>query len=190
MDAGSMVGPIIGGAMGTVGAIFGGVAGMKADKALSKLKDQDPVYEFAPYMRQRMALAQATLNSRAAGAAAAEQNIVQAQANTQAQVNRNATDSSMALMLAAAGQGQAMDAYGKLAVLDAQTGEQRRKEMGDVQDAATMEYRHVKDDEVRRWQDKVNIIMAQNAMRQAGAQNFINAGGAAASGASSAMSGM
>ena len=65
---GSMIGGISGMAMNTVGTIFGAVAGMKADKKLSKLLNENPSYTQSPYAKERYDLAKTLLNSRMAGA--------------------------------------------------------------------------------------------------------------------------
>ena len=54
---GSMIGGISGMAMNTVGTIFGAVAGMKADKKLSKLLNENPSYTQSPYAKERYDLA-------------------------------------------------------------------------------------------------------------------------------------
>ena len=54
--ASSMIGPIIQGAMGTVGTIFNSIAGIKADKKLSKLIKEDPKYTSSPYAAKHLPL--------------------------------------------------------------------------------------------------------------------------------------
>lgn len=167
----------VGGALGTIGTIFANVSADKARKRLQALEGVDPDYQQSPYAKQRLALAQATLNSRASGAAAFERNVAQTQANTNASVNRNATDSSQAIAAAMAGQGAANDAYGDLAVLEEQAGEVRQQRLAGAQDEMTKEHQADFDDNVRRWQDKVNIAMGRHALRQQQGQNLVALGG-------------
>jgi hypothetical protein len=182
-----LVGPIIGGALGTVGTIFGAVAGMKADKKLSQLQKEDPVYHGSPYAHQQLGLAQSLLNARMPGAAAQERNIYSNQANYLGQVNRNATDSSQALALAGMAQGQTNQAFNQLGIQEAQDYNNRLQNMNQAYGVATEDKRAVFDDRVRRWQDQVNILMAQNSMRQAGAQSISNLGGSMGSSMTGAM---
>ncbi len=186
----SMIGSVIGGAMGTVGTIFGAVAGMKADKKLSKLQREDPAYTESPYVKQRLSLAQALLNARMPGATAMEQNVYANQANTTSNLQRNATDSSQLLALGAGVQGQTNDAFGKLGLAEAGDYYNRLQNLVGAQEGATEEHRNLFDDALRRWQDKVNINQAQYAMRQQGAQNFINLGGSVGGSVSSMGGGM
>src|SRR5690349_10802410 len=97
----SMIGGISGTAMGTVGTIFGAIAGMKADKELSKLKDKDPIYTSSPYAQKKLGLAETLLNGRMPGASTSERGIYGTQANAMSGVTRNATDASQALAIAA-----------------------------------------------------------------------------------------
>lgn len=184
-----MIGTAIGGAFGSVGTIFGAVAGLKADKALSKLQKQDPVYGGSPEVASQYGLAQSLLNARMPGGVQAERNIYQTNSNTIGQVNRNATDASQALALAAGIQGRTNDAFTNLGTKEAQDYYNRLGNLNQATGAATEDRRAVFDDKVRRWQDQVNILMAQNAMRQAGAQSISNLGGSMAASAQGGMGG-
>jgi len=76
-----LIGSIVGGAMGTVGGIFSSIAGMKADKQLSKLIKENPAYTSSPYAANNLGLSQQLLNSRMAGMSARERNIQTSGAN-------------------------------------------------------------------------------------------------------------
>lgn len=187
---GSMIGGISGMAMNTVGTIFGAVAGIKADKKLSKLLEQDPTYTQSPYAKERYELAKTLLNSRMAGAATMERGIYGGAANAYGNIGRNTTDSSQALALAAGIQGQAGDQFTKLGQLE---GEDYYKKLGNLtgaQEGMTQEHKDLFDDAVRRWQDKVNINQAQYAMRQQGAKNINSYGDSMNSSLTSMGSGM
>ena len=185
-----MVGGISGMAMNTVGTIFGAVAGMKADKKLSKLQEQDPVYTHSPYVTERYNMAKNLLNSRMAGAATMERGISGAAGNAYGNIQRNTTDSSQALALMAGIQGQAGDQSTRLGQLE---GEDYYKKLGNLtgaQEGMTQESQNVFDDSVRRWQDKVNISQAQYAMRSQGAKNINSYGDSMNSSLTSMGSGM
>lgn len=177
----SMIGGISGTAMGTVGTIFGAIAGMKADKKLSKLLEQDPSYKQSPYAQERYDLAKTLLNSRMAGSATMERGIYGGAANAYGNIGRNTTDSSQALALASGIQGQAADQFTKLGIMENQDYGNKLNNLTGAQGMMNDEHHNLFDDEVRRWQDKVNVNQAQYAMRQAGAQSFVNLGGVASS---------
>ena len=171
-----MVGGVSGMAMNTVGTIFGAVAGMKADKKLSKLLNENPSYTQSPYAKERYDLAKTLLNSRMAGSATMERGIQSAAGNAYGNIQRNTTDSSQALAMMAGIQGQAGDQSVRLGQLE---GEDYYKKFGNLtgaQEAMTVEHKDMFDDTLRRWQDRVNVTMAQNAMRQQGAKNINNYG--------------
>lgn len=176
-----LIGTIVGGAMGTVGGIFSSIAGMKWDKEMSKLKEKDPRYTSSPYAAKTLGLAQTLLNSRMAGASAREKNIYGAGANAMGNINRNATDASQALAMGAAIQGQQNDAFGGLQMQEGQDYMNKLGNLNQANQGMTAEHDKLFDDEVRRWQDQVNIITAQYKARQAGGQSFTNMGGAAQS---------
>jgi len=187
---GSMIGGISGMAMNTVGTIFGAVAGMKADKKLDKLLEQDPTYTSSPYAAERYQLAKTLLNSRMAGAATMERGISGAAGNAYGNIQRNTTDSSQALAMMAGIQGQAGDQSARLGQLE---GEDYYKKLGNLtgaQEGMTQEHQNLFDDSVRRWQDKVNVAQAQYAMRKQGAKDINSYGDSMNSSLSSMGSGM
>lgn len=151
------------GVISGIGSMFGN---RKANKQMEKLLKLNPQYKANPLVAQQMGLAQTLLNARMPGAAAAERNIYQTQANTQANVNRNATDSSQALAMAAAGQGQANQAFSNLATQEAQDYQRRYGNLAQAQQGVINEDDKVFQDQVRRFQDMAQIRGAQNANRQ------------------------
>lgn len=148
----------------------------KANRRLEDLIKQNPQYQANPLAKQQLGLAQTLLNARMPGAAAAERNIYQNQANMMGQVNRNATDASQALALAAAGQGQANQAFGNLATQEAQDYQRRYGNLTNAQATQINEDDKVYQDSVRRFQDLAQIRGAQNANRQNTWSSFSNLG--------------
>lgn len=187
---GSMIGGISGMAMNTVGTIFGAIAGMKADKKLSKLLEQDPTYTSSPYAKERYDMAKNLLNSKMAGSATMERGIYGGAANAYGNIQRNTTDSSQALALAAGIQGQAGDQFDKLGQFEAQDYQQKLGNLTGAQEGMTQEHKDLFDDQVRRWQDKVNVNQAQYAMRMQGAKNINSYGDSMNSSLTSMGSGM
>lgn len=151
------------GLIGGVGKLFGN---RKANRRLEELMKLNPQYQANPLAAQQMGLAQTLLNARMPGAAAAEHNIYQSQANMIGQVNRNATDASQVLAMAAAGQGQANQAFGNLATQEAQDYQRRYGNLATAQQGVINEGDKVFQDQVRRFQDMAQIRGAQNANRQ------------------------
>lgn len=94
----------------------------KANRELGNLINQNPVYTQNPLVGQQFGMAKNLFNARMFGAPEEERNIYGANANFNANVQRNATDASQALALAAAGQGQADQAFSNL-----QTSEKQNK---------------------------------------------------------------
>lgn len=182
--AGSMIGTITGGAMGTVGGIFSSIAGMKWDKEMDKLKEKDPRYTSSPYAADNLGMAQTLLNSRMAGAANREKNILTSGANVRSGISRNATDASQALALMAGTQGQSDQSFNDLQMQEGQDAMMKQNNLFNANKDMTGEHDKLFDDEVRRWQDQVNMITAQYKARQAGGQSFTNMGGAAQAGMS------
>lgn len=171
MGAG-MIGGITSTAMGTVGTIFSAIAGMKADKKLSKLLEEDPKYAGSNYMKNMYGLAQNRLNGRMTGAAAAERNLYSNAGNTIAATNRMATDPSQAAAYALAAQGQADQGFENLAMNEAADYNNKYGQLNDASGAMLEEDRFKFDDELRRWQDKINTTMTQYKMRVKGGSDI------------------
>lgn len=170
------IGSAVGGALGTIGTIFANLEGDKTRRKLNRLQGEDPTYTESPYAKSRLGLASQLLNSRMPGATAMERNIQSNQANFNAQVDRNATGGSQALALAAAGQGETNNAFNQLGISEAQDYYRRVDNMNQANEGMTQEHTKSFDDNVRKWQDKVNILMARNAIRQQQGQNMTNLG--------------
>lgn len=151
------------GLIGGIGSMFG--AG-RANRKLEEMMRRNPAYQANPLAQQRLGLAQTLLNARMPGAASAERNIYQNQANQMAAINRGATDSSQVLAMAAAGQGQANQAFGNLAQQEAQDYQRRYGNLTNAQDFAVQEKDKEFQDQVRRYQDMVAIQGAKNQNTQ------------------------
>jgi len=179
--ASSMIGSIVGGAMGTVGTIFSSIAGMKADKQLSKLLKTDPEYTSSPYAASNLGMAQTLLNSRMAGAAARQNNILSSGANVRSGITRNATDSSQALAAMVGSQGQQDQSFNDLQMQEGQDAAMKQANLMGANNAMTAEHKDLFDDKVRRWQDQVNTTMTQYKMRQKGGSDWSQMGSSASS---------
>lgn len=167
---------IVGAALGVIGGIASNISGDKTRKKLEELGKTDPQYFESQYAKQKFGLAQSLLNARMPGSAATEKNIAVQQANTQGNVQRNATDSSQALALAAAGQGQADNAYQQAGVAENQDYMGRVQNYNQGAQGMVDENTKTYDDSVRRWQDQINITLQRHAIRQQQGQNMSNMG--------------
>ncbi len=106
--------------LGAIGGISKFIFGDKQSKLADQINPNYAAYQKSPYASQQLGIATNLFNGRMEGAGAMERNIAGAQANQMANIGRNATDSSTALALGSAAQGQANDAYGNLAIKEAQ----------------------------------------------------------------------
>lgn len=172
---------IVGAALGIVGGIASNISGDKTRKKLEELGKSDPQYMESQYAKQKFGLAQSLLNARMPGSAAVEKNIAGQQANTQGNVQRNATDSSQSLALAAAGQGQADNAYQQAGIAENQDYMGRVQNYNQGAQGMVDENTKTYDDSVRRWQDQVNIALQRHAIRQQQGQNMSNMGASVSS---------
>lgn len=166
----------VGAALGTVGTIGANLSGDKTRRELSRLGKNDPKYTESPIAKQRLGLAQTLLNARMPGAVAQERNIYGAQANQLANVNQNATDSSQALALSAGALGQTNEAFNQLGAAEAQDYYNRLANLTGAQEGMIREGDKLYQDQVRRWQDQVNISLARHGIRAQQGQNMSNLG--------------
>lgn len=170
------IGSLVGGVLGSVGAIASNLEGDKTRRRLLHMIGTDPKYEQSPYAKSRLGLATQLLNSRMPGATAMERNIYANQANFNSQVDRNATGGSQALALAAAGQGETNQAFNNMGVSEAQDYYRRLGNYNQASEGMTAEHHAGFDDQVRRWQDEGNIYMQRNNIRQQQGQTLTNLG--------------
>ena len=132
-----------------------------------------------PYIKEMAELTRTQLNGRAAGAAQAEQNIMQQQANTMASINRNALDASQVMALAGATQGRTNEALLQLA-----TQEEKAKE-GAIQRHNNSLQLKAQDD-ANVWADKLRDYNMTAAINGTKLQNEIGAMDSAISGVAAA----
>jgi hypothetical protein len=183
--------PLIGLAIGAIGAGGRMIARGKANKDLKRLMGQDPTYKENPLAKQRLGLASALLNARMPGSVQAERNIFANQANQVSNINRNATDSSQALALATGTQGQTNDAISDLGMAEAQDYQRRYGNYSNAQDGVIQEQDKVFQDGVRRFENKVGMQGKINENRQNSWGEIANLGfGIANMGMSGGMDGM
>ena len=135
----------------------------KQNKLAKAINPIDDPYTESPYTKSLYGAGANLYKGRMAGATAAEQNIAQNAANTNANVGRNAGDSSTALAMAAGVQGNADNAYGNLAVGEAQDKLQRFGVYSNVTQQMTAERDKVHEDKLRKYYDDLNYKRALEA---------------------------
>lgn len=110
----------IGAGLGIANSIGRFISGGKQKREARLINPIWQQYQTSPYAKAQLGLAQQMFGGRMAGAAGLEQNITSNKANTISNINRGATDAGQALALATGAQGQADNAYSKLAINEAQ----------------------------------------------------------------------
>lgn len=110
----------IGAGLGLANSIGRFISGGKQKREARLINPIWHQYETSPYAKSQLGIAQQMFGGRMAGAAGLEQNITSNKANTISNIQRGATDASQALALAAGAQGQADNAYSKLAIDESQ----------------------------------------------------------------------
>ncbi len=158
---------LIGLGIGIGGAIGKMISRGRANRELDKLISQNPSYQINPEAQKRLALANTILNARMPGAAQVERNIYANQANRMGQLQRNATDSSQLLALGAAAQGQSNEAFQNLGIQERQDYYNRLQNLTGAQQGMIEEGDKAYQDQLRRFNDLVQIRGAQQANRQA-----------------------
>lgn len=151
------------GLFGSVGKMFGRGA---ANRQLRALEARMPKYQENPLAAQRLGMAQALLNARMPGAAAAERNIYQTQANQIAAAERAATDPNQILLAGAGATGQAQQAFGQLSQAEAADYQRRYGNLAAAQEAQMAEQQRAYEDQMRRYQMQAQIEGAQQENRQ------------------------
>ena len=170
-------------ATGAVGMIGSLISGFSTKNKLNKDMKNDPTYQQydSPELASRLGLAKSLLNARMPGAARAEQLIQGNQANAAGSIDRNASSGAQALSMLSASEGQTNDAFGNLQTQEAQDYYNRLGNLTGAQTATataqTAEHDKSYNDTIRKWQDKINVIMAKNAINNNMAQSVTNFGG-------------
>jgi hypothetical protein len=111
-------------------------------------------------------MAQALINARMPGAAAAERNIYQTQANQISAAERAATDPNQLLLAGAGATGQAQQAFSQLSQAENADYQRRYGNLAAAQEAQMAEQQRVYEDQLRRYQMQAQIESAQQENRQ------------------------
>jgi len=161
------------GLIGGIGSLFGRGS---ANRKMEELMKQDPTYNINPVASKRYNLASTMLNARTPGAINAEKNVYRNEANQLGRLQRNATDSSQLLALGAAAQGQSNQSFENIANNEAEDWQRRFQNYSAAGDSMIREGDKAYDDQVRRFNDKVQFQGAKNQNNQSNWQSISNLG--------------
>lgn len=173
----------IGGGVLIAGGIGAGTAAAASGKykdtmrRVDKLVEVNPNYTSSPYAQNNLGYSQMLLNSRMAGAANRQNNILSSGANVRSGIQRNATDSSQALSLMAGTQGQSDQSFNDLQMQEAQDAMQKQNNLFTANRDMSEDRKDVFDDSVRRWQDQLSALKYKRELRQQRSQGWANLGG-------------
>ncbi len=161
---------------GIVGQIGKWIGRGAANRRLNNLLKSDPTYSENPLAKQRLGLANTLLNARMPSAATEERNIYGNTANAVSNAERAATSSNELLLAGTGIQGQANKAFENLGTEENQDYQRRYGNEVSAQEGVINEQDKVFNDNVRRFQDKVQIQGAQSNNNTSGWQDFSNLG--------------
>jgi hypothetical protein len=166
----------IGLAIGLAGSVAQMVQRGVANKKMKSLMKNEPVYKENPEVRQRYALAKTLLNARMPGAGAAEKNIYTTQGNIISNAQRSATDSNNLLLAGSAAQGISNRAFQELGMQEAQDYQRRYNNYEAGNEAIVREGDKVFNDNVRRFENKIQMEGAANENIQNSIKDISNLG--------------
>ena len=163
----------VGAAIGAASSLYSIFRGISQQSQANAIKPNFRQYTANPYAQEQLGVAKNMYGGRMAGAQNAENNIAAGQSNFNASAERNAMDGSQAIALAAAGQGNANNAYANLA---AQEGQNKVALLGNLNNAYATNINEG-DKEYQSMFSKYQIDMQRKAaLSGAGSQNIYNGG--------------
>jgi len=165
-----------GAAIGIAGGVMNTVQRLIANSKMKSLMKNEPVYKENPEARQRYALSKTLLNARMPGAGAAEKNIYTTQGNIISNAQRSATDSNNLLLAGSAAQGISNRAFQDLGMNEAADYQRRYNNFEAGNEAVVREGDKVFNDNVRRFENKVQMEGAANENIQNSIKDISNLG--------------
>lgn len=142
--------------MGVFGAINSFITAHKQKKEAKRIHPVNTTYETNPAISNLYSEGKNLYQGRMAGAAQADQNILNTQANTLNTVQNNATSGSQALAVAAGVQGQTDQSFQDLAVKEAQDKQNKFGIYSHVSQLMAQEGDKVYQDKLRNYYDDLN----------------------------------
>jgi hypothetical protein len=166
--------------------MFGLVKGIQAMRQSKKIKPEYYAYGDSrlndvanPYAKQMLGMAQTQLNAQDPFAAAQQRGILSGQAGAMSGVQRSAMDPSQALALTAAIQGNTNQAMFQQGLQNQQNYQSRLANLTGAQQTMISEGDKAYQDRLRKFQMDTEM---KQALQNAGAQTFMNAGSSMGSG--------
>lgn len=160
--------------MGLFSAIGNFITARKQKKMAKKINPVNTTYEGSQPIQDLYAEGQNLYQGRAAGAGAAEQNLLNAGANFNSSIDRNATSGSQAIAAKAAGLGSTNQGFQDLALKEAMDKQQRFGIFSNVSQLMSQEGDKVYQDKLRNYYDDLNY---KRGLEGASMQNSANVWG-------------
>lgn len=167
----------VGGVLGTIGTIGGNLDKDKIRSQMLKVGAQDPKYTESQATKDQYGLAKTLLNARMPGASNIEQNIYSTGAEANQNVDRGATDASQALALKSMNANNQNKAFENLGTQEAQDYYNRLNNYNQASGAQAQSDMTQYEDNVRRWQDTMNILLKRGEIKGGEWQSVTNLGG-------------
>ncbi len=161
----AFLGQAVGAALGTVATIGSNLDKDKLRSQMLKVGGQDPSFTESKEVNDQYGLARLMLNARMPGAQQEEQNIYATGAGANQNVDRAATDSSQALAMKALNANSQNKAFGNLAQQENQNYQQNYQDLAQATGAKAGQEMTKYEDNVRRWQDTMNILLKRGDIK-------------------------
>jgi hypothetical protein len=190
----ALAGPIVGAALSSIATIGGNLDKDKLRSQMLKVGGQDPTFTQSGEVNDEYNLAKLMMNARMPGAQQLEQNVSATGAAADANVDRSATDASQALAMKSVNQDNTNKGFQNLAQMENQNQQQNFQNLGYATGMKSQQEMTKYEDNVRRWQDTMNILLKRGDIKsgewqsvanlgsQFSSMNFGGGGGAAAGG--------
>jgi hypothetical protein len=173
----SWISSAVGGILSSVGTIGGNLDKDKLRSQMLTLGAKDPTYKESQATTDQYGLAKTLLNARMPGASNMEQNIYATNANANANVDRGATDASQALALKTQNAAGEDKAFSNLGTQEAQDYYSRLGNLNQASDKQAQSDMTSYEDNVRRWQDSMNLLLKRGDIKSSEWQSVSNLGG-------------
>jgi hypothetical protein len=172
----ALAGPIVGAALSTIATIGGNLDKDKLRSQMLKVGGQDPTFTQSKEVGDEYNLAKLMMQARMPGAQQEEQNIYGTGAAANANVDRGATDASQALALKSLNQDNTNKAFGNLAQQENANTQQNFQNLNQATGMQAGQEMTKYEDQVRRWQDTMNILLKRGDIKGGEWQSVANLG--------------
>jgi DNA polymerase III gamma/tau subunit len=169
-------GQAVGAALGTIATIGGNLDKDKIRSQMLKVGAQDPTFTQSKEVGDEYGLAKMMMNARMPGAQQLEQNVSATGAAANANVDRSATDASQALAMKSLNQDNTNKGFQNLAQMENQNQQQNFQNLNQATGQLANQEMTKYEDQVRRWQDTMNILLKRGDIKGGEWQSVANLG--------------